>query len=74
MENTEKQNIQENKENLNKGQNNIINNSINTQNQNQYPLNQQQQKNIPFTKPNERVKTKVNINIYNSQFLIFLHI
>ena len=46
MESTE--NIQENKEDLNKGQNQIINNSLNTQNQNLYHSNQQQQKNIPF--------------------------
>ena len=74
MESTE--NIQENKEDLNKGQNQIINNSLNTQNQSQnlYHSNQQQQKNIPFTKPNERVKTKVNIIIYNFQFLNIYYI
>jgi hypothetical protein len=56
MENNENQNI-------NKVQTQTINNSSNSQNQNQYPPNQLQQKNIPFTKPNERVKTKVNNKI-----------
>ena len=68
MENKENQNITEKNEDQNK---NIIqpqNLSSNSQNQN-IP-NQQPPKNIIFTKPNERIKTKV-INIKsNFNFLI----
>ena len=68
MENKENQSITKKNEDQNK---NIIqpqNLSSNSQNQN-IP-NQQPPKNIIFTKPNERIKTKV-INIkYNFNFLI----
>jgi len=67
MENNEKQNISENKEEPNKTQIPALNNPSNSQNQNN--PNQPQQNNITFTKPNERVKTKVNNIIYNSLFL-----
>ena len=54
-------NIFENKEEPNKTQIPALNNPSNSQNQN--TPNQPQQNNITFTKPNERVKTKVNNKI-----------
>lgn len=41
-------------------ENNPENKQEQTQNQNQNNINQQLQKNMIFTKPKERVKTKVN--------------